>query len=139
MDFIIEPKLAYSNDSNDIAIFPNTTALVMNKVNSTWIDIPELHFIRANQTLQQTMLNDIKKNMQFNTIGYHDVNHYAMIYITVALIVAALVFFMRKMSNMHRLHEIVQQIQTYVTQPIPAPRRVLMERHISMPEMNRVE
>lgn len=50
-------------------------------VNSTKRDIPELHFIRANQSLQQTMLNDNKKNLQFNTIEYHDVHHYVMIYI----------------------------------------------------------
>lgn len=62
-----------------------------------------------------------------------------MIYILIVLIIAALVIFMRKISNMRRLHEIVQQIQTYASQPVPVPRQKRLERHISMPEINQNE
>lgn len=136
MHFIMEPKINFADDSNEVAVFPNSSTLVMEMLNASKIELPELTFIHANQSLHQSMINEIKKNLKFKQIDHHDIHHYGMIYIIIAIIIVAIIYFMQKIVKIGRLNSIVQEMQKYTLQPIPAPRQPSMSRHVSMPQIN---
>lgn len=135
MHFIMEPRVVFSDELNEVAVFPNSSVVVLNMVNSTKLDLPELSFARSNQSMTQSMLDETKRNLRFREIGYHDVHHYGMIYLLVAIIIGAIIYVACKMSKMGRLGSIVHELRNGIAQPTPAPRQSNLLRPISMPQI----
>lgn len=127
VDFQMDSKLTLSNRSNEITLLPNISVVDFGVINLSKMDLTKVNHSRANFSLSEVMIRDIKDNLGFEN-NVHDIHHYGMIYVIIIAVAIMGIYFMYKLkitkSNMMRTQNATTPIEN-----------VSISRTISMPQL----